>query len=188
VLYRADLVRASDQFYNEANIHADTEICFDLLKTRDFGFVHQVLTYTRVRPASLSAATGELETWFSCMLQLLVKHASHYLTREERDALLARHVAAYYRFLGKCVILGRKKEFWDYHIREFGKADILFSRTRVAKAVLETVWIATINPGNTVQRLLQSKRRLPLLGWIHGHARNPDACRAEERQNGSGTM
>jgi glycosyltransferase involved in cell wall biosynthesis len=51
VLYRADLVRARDPFYNEANIHADTEICFELLKTCDFGFVHQVLTYTRVRSA-----------------------------------------------------------------------------------------------------------------------------------------
>ena len=45
VLYRSDLVRSRDPFYNEANIHADTEVCFALLKTSDFGFVHQILTF-----------------------------------------------------------------------------------------------------------------------------------------------
>src|SRR6266853_864191 len=32
VLYRADLVRCHDPFYNESNIQADTEACFALLK------------------------------------------------------------------------------------------------------------------------------------------------------------
>jgi len=31
VLYRADLVRSRDPFYNEANIHPDTKVCFALL-------------------------------------------------------------------------------------------------------------------------------------------------------------
>ena len=47
LLYRSDLVRSHDPFFNEANIfHADTEACFDLLRSYDFGFVHQVLTYS----------------------------------------------------------------------------------------------------------------------------------------------
>lgn len=53
ILYRADLVRKSAAFYNERNIHADTEVCFALLKNSDFGFVHQIMTYTRMRQESL---------------------------------------------------------------------------------------------------------------------------------------
>jgi glycosyltransferase involved in cell wall biosynthesis len=188
VLYRADLVKARDPFYNETNIHADTEICFDLLRTCDFGFIHQVLTYTRMRSASLRTGTDDLETWYSCMLQVLVKHAPAYLTSEERDVLLARHVAAYYRFLGKSLMLGRDKEFWDCHKKELSKAGIVFSRTRVAKGVLDAVWIAAINPGDTARRLLQSKRKFPLLGRIHDRVRKPDALAATESQNASGTM
>src|ERR1700746_4068566 len=60
VLYRAGLVRGKDPFYNEANIHADTEVCFTLLKTCDFGFVHQILTFTRVRSESLSTISADL--------------------------------------------------------------------------------------------------------------------------------
>ncbi len=43
VLYRADLIRDRKSFYNAANIHADTEVCFDLLRTSDFGFEFEAL-------------------------------------------------------------------------------------------------------------------------------------------------
>jgi glycosyltransferase involved in cell wall biosynthesis len=188
VLYRADLVRARDRFYNEANIHADTEICFDLLKICDFGFVHQVLTYTRVRPGSLSTLTTELDTFFPSMLQLLVKHAPDYLTREERDALLVRHVREYYRFLGKSLMLGRDEEFWNYHRTELSKAGILLSRARLAKGALEIVCMAAINPGDTVQKMLRSKRSLRRGSRIPDRAGKPDALAVKESQKASGTV
>jgi hypothetical protein len=43
LLYRSDLVRGRDPFYNEGNLHADMEVCLELLKACDFGFVHQFL-------------------------------------------------------------------------------------------------------------------------------------------------
>ncbi len=52
LLYRSELVRNHDPFFNEANVHADTEACFDLLRNCDFGFVHQVLTYSGVQTES----------------------------------------------------------------------------------------------------------------------------------------
>jgi glycosyltransferase involved in cell wall biosynthesis len=155
VLYRADMVRNHDPFYNEANIHADTEVCLALLKTRDFGFVHQVLTFTRVRPGSLNTASQELHTYFASMLQLLVTHASDYLTREECEARLARHLAEYYRFLGKSLMLGRDKQFWDYHKGELTKAGVGFSRARLADGALAMLYNAVLNPKDTLQRLLR---------------------------------
>ena len=47
ILIRSDEVRKRPTFYNEANPHCDIETCFDILRDRDFGFVHQVLTFTR---------------------------------------------------------------------------------------------------------------------------------------------
>ncbi len=100
LLFRADLIRNHDPFYNEANIHADTEACFQVLKASDFGFVHQVLTYSRVRTRSISSMTKGLKTDFAGMLQLLVAHGPEYLTPEEFTACLQRHLSAYYAFLG----------------------------------------------------------------------------------------
>ena len=155
VLYRADLVRSRDPFYNEGNIHADTEVCFALLKTCDFGFVHQILTFTRVRPGSLTTTSTELQTCFAGTLQLLLTHASEYLTREETNVLLSRHLSEYYKFLGKSLLLGRGKQFWDYHRAELVKAGMGFSLARVANGLLQTVCTAALNPKDTFGRLLR---------------------------------
>jgi glycosyltransferase involved in cell wall biosynthesis len=164
VLYRADLVRSRDPFYNEANIHSDTEVCFALLKTCDFGFVHQVLTFTRVRPGSLSASSKELHTDYASMLQLLITHAPNYLSCEERKSCLARYLSDYYRFLGKSLLLGRQKQFWDYHKQEMAKAGTSFSRARLTKGALTTLRDAVLNPQNTVERLLQHLHSRGLAG------------------------
>jgi glycosyltransferase involved in cell wall biosynthesis len=157
VLYRADLVRSRDPFYNEANIHADTEVCFTLLKGCDFGFVHQILTFTRVRPRSLTSFSDDLQTHFASMLQLLVTHAPDYLTPEECQARLARHLSEYYRFLGKSPILGRDKQFWDYHKGELTKAGFRFSRARVAKGTLAMLCDAALNPKEALQSLIRGR-------------------------------
>jgi glycosyltransferase involved in cell wall biosynthesis len=163
VLYRADLVRSRDPFYNEANIHADTEVCFALLKRCDFGFVHQILTFTRVRPGSLASTSEQLQTYFAGLLQLLVTHAPDYLTREESGARLARHLSEYYSFLGKNLMLGREKKFWDYHKGELTKAGMGFSRVRLANGFLRTVCNAALNPRDTVERLLQGRHNSRLV-------------------------
>ncbi len=62
LLLRSDLVRNRDSFYNEANLNADRVVCFDILQQADFGFVHQVLTYTRRHNESMTSAVHRLGT------------------------------------------------------------------------------------------------------------------------------
>jgi glycosyltransferase involved in cell wall biosynthesis len=152
VLYRADLVRDRNPFYNEATLHADTEVCFELLKTYDFGFVHQVLTFTRVRPGSLSNIAADLHTDFGGILQTIVRHGADYLTRNELDKCLDSFLSAYYRFLGKSLLFNRDKAFWDYHKRMLAEAGAGFSHARLGKTILTAICEAVLNPKNTVER------------------------------------
>jgi hypothetical protein len=162
VLYRADLVRGRDPFYNEANIHADTEVCFALLNSADFGFVHQVLTFTRVRPVSLSAASEELGTSFGCMLRVLAKHGSDYLSSMEYEDRMSRHLSEYYAFLGKSVLVGRDRDFWNYHRRELTQAGVGFSQSRVVMGMLTTLCGASLRPMAVLERLRQGRQER---GW-----------------------
>jgi glycosyltransferase involved in cell wall biosynthesis len=157
VLYRADLVRSHDPFYNEANIHADTEICFELLKNWDFGFVHQLLTFTRVRPGSLTTISSDLQTSFPGMLHTLLTHGPDYLTREEFAARFDRHLSDYYRFLGKSLLLTRDKTFWDYHRKQLTESGAGFSRARLSKGMLAALFAALLNPKDSIERLLKRK-------------------------------
>ncbi len=139
VLYRADLVRARDPFYRETNIHADTEVSFALLKTSDFGFVHEVLTFSRVRQASLSTVSRGLHTYFGGTLQVLLGYGPDFLTVEEYETQLSGHMAEYYRFLGKSLIQRREPKFWEYHKRQLEQAGVGFSRLRVAAGAVSTL-------------------------------------------------
>jgi glycosyltransferase involved in cell wall biosynthesis len=160
VLYRADLVRGKDPFYNEANIHADTEVCFALLKSSDFGFVNQVLTFTRLRPGSLNTISAEHHTYFGGMLHILVTYGQHYLSPEELKTNLNQHLSEYYRFLGKSLFDGHDKQFWTYHKKQLIEAGVSFSRARLARATLANLFSAALSPQTTIEKLLKVSNKL----------------------------
>jgi glycosyltransferase involved in cell wall biosynthesis len=155
LLYRADLVRSRDPFLNEANIHADTEVCFALLKTCDFAFVHQVLTFTRTRSESLTSLSTDMRTDLAGLLKVLLAHAADYLDREELEDCMSLHIDDYYRFLGKHMLFGRKKETWQYHKRELIASGLGFSPVRVVKGALAELGSALANPKRAVKRLFK---------------------------------
>ena len=159
VLYRAYLIRDRKSFYNPANIHADTEVCFDLLRTSDFGFVHQVLTFTRIRPASLREMSNNLQTDLPGWLHTLSTYGRSFLNADEFEALLRQHVASYYTFLGKSWLLGRDKNFWTYHRKQLSDSQVGYSPLRLLTGVLTVVLHAALSPGETLKKLLKVKRK-----------------------------
>jgi glycosyltransferase involved in cell wall biosynthesis len=152
LLYRADLVRARQPFFDESNIHADTDVCFDLLMSCDFGFVHKTLTYTRVRPDSLTAQSTDLQTYFAGRLRTLLTHGRTYLTQQEFDSLLERRLSDYYHFLGTNILRGRDRAFWTYHKSQL---DALtgFSWARLAAMIARGAVHAVRKPGVVFEML-----------------------------------
>lgn len=124
-LLRADLVRKRDPFYNEHRFHRqfmDVEACYELLQESDFGFVHQVLTYTRLHDHSATSTlarqglSGELPSRLN-MLRLFgpgCLEASEFIDLERR--MLNR----YYGFLGRNILRFREKEFREFHMEALG--------------------------------------------------------------------
>lgn len=155
VLYRSDLVRKHKQFYNEASIHADTEVCFELLRDCDFAFVHQVLSFTREREESLSSQAADLHAYFGSMLFILTTYGKDYLTDDELGECLDAQVSEYYKFLGKNILARRGKGFWDYHKRSLMRAGLGFSLGRLAQGFILTVCEALSRPKCSVEKLLR---------------------------------
>jgi glycosyltransferase involved in cell wall biosynthesis len=159
LLYRAQLVRDRECFYNEANIHADTEACFDLLRTSDFGFVHQVLTFSRVRSASLREMSNDLQTNLAGTLHTLSAYGSSFLNEDEFDMILRQHVAKYYKFLGKSCLLRRDKRFWAYHRKQLADSPVGYSPFRLLMGVLTAAFAAVLDPAESLSKLLKRNRK-----------------------------
>jgi glycosyltransferase involved in cell wall biosynthesis len=157
VLYRADLVRSHRPFYDAADIHSDMETCLILLKNCDFGFVHQVLTFTRVRDSSRITISRDVNTIAASKLKQLVKHGPHFLESHEVTHSLRKSLSEYYWYLAGSFVRGRDSNFWEYHKRAFQQAGIAFSRSRLARTVLARLFSASLNLKENVAHLLEAK-------------------------------
>lgn len=153
LLYRADLVRGNDPFFNEENVHADNEVCFKLLQDCDFGFVPQVLTFTRLRPGSLNTVSNDIYSYYSSTLGILQKYGASFLTEDQLRRCLDREVAAYYRCLGRSVLAGRDKKFWEFHKKKLLDLGLPLSRQRLALSVLANVASVALHPRKLFGRL-----------------------------------
>jgi len=169
VLYRADLVRSRVPFYVETDRYADFESCFALLRTSNLGFVHQVLTFSRPRDASIGAISADIGAHFGSMLDLLFTYGRGCLNGDEFEKCLDRHLSEYYRFLGRRLWVERGRDFWSYHERTFAKVGIGFNRSRLASAAV----------GQLCSSLLQAKSSMKSLKRLFSlrRIRNPQTRR-----------
>jgi glycosyltransferase involved in cell wall biosynthesis len=135
VLYRSDLVRKNDPFFNEATVHAaDSEICFKLLKECDFGFVHQVLTFSRKRSGSMLTESQALNSSAADTLHELVSFGHSFLTDGEYKAQLEVTLERYYDFLASSVTR-RDRAFWSFHEKAFRDCGLALKKRRILRAL-----------------------------------------------------
>ena len=116
-MFRSDLVRARRPFYNPDNLHADQEACFDVLQESDFGFVHQVLTYTRRHNEAVTSFARRNKTKVANRIMLLARWGPVYLTRAEFQRRLAARLLWYAGFLAANAHRLRLPGFREYHGR-----------------------------------------------------------------------
>ncbi len=154
LLIRSDLIRSRKYFYNEANFHADSEMCFEVLQNADFGFVHEVLTFTRVHNEAASSFARRFNTYILGDLTWLMKYGPAYLTSEEYEKCLKRSLNGYYRFLAESLWSRREKEFWDYHRTELKKLNCSFSRTKLIVALGSVLVDFLLYPKETVSSII----------------------------------
>ena len=124
LLLRSSVVRERERFYSEEHLHADTEACYGVLRDHDFGFVHQVLSYTRKHDASITSAVRRQGTWLPDHTAMLVKHGPTYLSEEEFERRLRQMLRRYNRRLARSTLRGRtfrNAGFVDHHRRMLGQ-------------------------------------------------------------------
>ena len=147
LLYRANVVAKRQPFFCESSLHDDTDLCYEVLANADMGFVHQVLSFTRVGNGGvLTGIEGfhwrVLESYLA-----LRKYGPQFLSPEELERAIRPIRAEYFRVLGEANVLGREEEFWNYHRR--GLATIgekLPSSLSIAHHVARGVLKAAVKP------------------------------------------
>ena len=160
ILVRSDVVRETDPFYDESVMSADLMACYEVLKTHDFGFVHQVLTCTRMHDDTTTSGIWKYDrAWRQVRLIALARYGPDFLSREEFDNQLKLQLEGYYTFLAKSAMRMREKGFWMYHARGFKSVGYRMSVWRLIKALCWETSDIVGNPKTTIARVVKKLRR-----------------------------
>jgi glycosyltransferase involved in cell wall biosynthesis len=135
-LFRSDIVRSRYAFYNESNLHADSEVALEFLEHHDFGFVQHILTFMRVEDGSLTSFSESFNTYLPYRLAALVKYGPKHLTEEEFRSQVRTLLREYYHYLAWQVPKRRDREFWSFHRRKLADAGFPLSQARLAANVV----------------------------------------------------
>jgi glycosyltransferase involved in cell wall biosynthesis len=134
LLLRADVVRQPANFYDEGLLHSDTAVCLRLLQDHDFGFVHQVLTFTRRHNEALTSVLHRLQTMRAARLRLFQRYGPIFLTEAEFQQRWDRVLENHYRFLALSLFDRAGREFWDFQRQQLQEAGFPLSRARLVRA------------------------------------------------------
>jgi glycosyltransferase involved in cell wall biosynthesis len=155
LLIRSDLIRDRESFYNAdfrvAEQYAFTEdqdVCCELLRKTDFGFVHQVLTFTRRSERSPFSSFVRFGAHLPERINLHVKHGPAFLTQAEYRRTIAILIAQYGFFL-----LRRPHRILNSETRAYHRAAL--------KRLLRTVDARDVIAGARIQlRRMRETRKL----------------------------
>jgi len=147
-MIRADLIRAKPTgFYNEENLHADFEVCYALLESCDFGFVHKVLTFTRTHSGSMGntfsrAYNPQLVEY----LGMMRKYGPKFLDHETFTRLHEQMLREYRRIIARRLISGRGLAYWRFHREKLRRLGYDIDLRDIARGALEEMLRAVARP------------------------------------------
>jgi glycosyltransferase involved in cell wall biosynthesis len=159
VLYRGDVVRSRKPFFVDGVLHSDTEAVLDILTRRDFGFVHQVLSFIRVQEDSYTGRSRDYVPNDLDRLTNVKRFGELYLDADEYRICLDRAFSDYYRKLARKWLrfsfTGANEAFWKYQRDGLALIGETLEWSRLGRALGAVVAEEVLNPERLVRRMVQ---------------------------------
>ncbi|HYW35662.1 MAG TPA: glycosyltransferase family 2 protein [Balneolaceae bacterium] len=140
ILLRSDLIRKREKFYEESLYGTDTAACLDVLTESDFGFVHQVLTFTRLHEDSITNTKAkDTYAFIHARLYMQLEYGPFFLTEEEHKKTLSKKINLYYVALAKNLLKKRSAKEFRRQLQILGKLGLRFEKKRFFRNILREI-------------------------------------------------
>ena len=95
VLFRSAFLEQRDPFYDPSFRHADTEVAFWALMRSDFGFVHEVLTFTRTPDRAEGRVSDGLNSHRAERIRMMLRYGPETLPQRDYHRRLRHELREY---------------------------------------------------------------------------------------------
>ncbi|HWC04632.1 MAG TPA: glycosyltransferase family 2 protein [Methylomirabilota bacterium] len=155
VMFRSSDVSARCPFFEVDAPFADADVCFDLLQTGQFAFVHQVLTFNRRQAGSTWVRLAPHQPMMLLNIMFTYRYGPSLFPPREFEDLVERALDSYYHFLSHAVTEGRPREFWDYHAAGLARVGQRIDKWRLRRYALR----ALLEPVKAYVRMARAMTR-----------------------------
>jgi len=122
-LIRSDIIRKREKVYDESYLGSDTSAFLDILSESNFGFVYQVLTFTRLHEQSVTNTGVKKYIYFLDLLRINLKFAPIFLTNSEAKRIIKKRERIFYIQFARSLLLENTKKVHRELKKELQKID-----------------------------------------------------------------
>lgn len=155
-LYRADVVRSIDPFFDERSLACDVEVVYQILQKWNLGYVHQVLSFHRLDNEGIWQRIRGFQPgpliWFICA----TRYAAFFFDPEQAAQQRRHFEQTYLRLLGEAALQPVPQGFWDYHRKGLRTIGYELTNIKLAKWVFVAILNLVGNPKTGLSRLGRS--------------------------------
>lgn len=147
LLLRSSLIRKREHVYDESYLTSDISACLDILRESDFGFVHQVLSYTRRHKGSVTNQVAKKNSTFIFgYLKVHFDYAHYFLEEDELKDRNKRRIDIFYIQFARQILEQRSLEKYRLRKKDLAKLHLPFNRMKLIKHILtEMLKVPIIN-------------------------------------------
>lgn len=159
VMYSGPEVRRrAPSFFPEDRLFMDVDIAFRMLAHGNFGFVHQVLTFSRYQPESITVGASHFNFWPLLQYLMVEQYGRDFLAPEEFEKRRREVTSDMYKGLGEQWLkdrfrFRRKKGFWEFQRQNLGDIGDRVRPALLARGVLSAALGLLASPATFVGKL-----------------------------------
>ena len=137
--------------YWELEPYFDVDAAFRILSKSDFGFVHQILSFSRYQPGAIMDTASHLHTWEVMHFVLVHDYGRDYLSHQEFTSRHTKVQNELYLKLGEAWLKDRvrqtKVELWEFQRKQLRSVGEDVRPDLLAKGALNAAVTFLSNPG-----------------------------------------
>lgn len=122
-LIRSNLIHKREKVYDESYLSSDTSAFLDILSESDFGFIYQVLTYTRLHEDSVTNTEVKIYIYLLDLLRVNLKFAPIFLTDVKARQVIEKRERIFYIQFARSLLLENTGEVYNELSNELKKMD-----------------------------------------------------------------
>jgi glycosyltransferase involved in cell wall biosynthesis len=163
VLYRADVVRAREPFFVPGRHHPDTDAAFEILEHEDFGFVHQILTFSRTQAESEMGSRRFFVPEALDRFLSVSQYGPRYLSPEEQRQALKKATRWQYSVLAQGFLVkqlgAHNDDFWQYHRKGLESVGLRIRPRLLAAGIARVAARGLLSPLSTARDLRRMTKK-----------------------------